>query len=200
MRQHLSSRQDLTRLHFQLRSHGQLVSPAGEAAPGLQGIGAAEAIMSLAKSSVFSVYLPSQKLTKAEYRIFYQAVRPFLSSTDASQRAEPLSIARQENYSNQTKEDHAPLPEYVNEDERSTTSTAKTGNDTVAATTPSDYGPPGSNEFPGYPDEENEALASASKSMFPITPDFLAHILPTPFSISTSIRTDLLFYAARYQL
>ncbi|KAK8062784.1 hypothetical protein PG997_014881 [Apiospora hydei] len=154
VRQQLGATRNLTRLHFRLRALGRLINPVGEVSPEPQNSVAVDALMSLAGSSTFSVYMAHDALPKATYNIFYRAVRPFLNPTgfiDPAGAPQQLELFHPSS-----------PPKYVNETEGRTPS-HESDNDTVAVTTPSGYGPPDDEELPGYPDSESEAFASDRK-------------------------------------
>ncbi|KAK8036276.1 hypothetical protein PG993_008890 [Apiospora rasikravindrae] len=154
VRQQLGTTRNLTRLHFRLRALGCLTSHVGEVAPELQNSEAADALISLAGTSIFSVYMAHDALPKATYNVFYRAVRPFLNPTEfldsaaAPHQPEPFHPSSP--------------PKYVNETEGRTPS-HESDNDTVAVTTPSGYGPPDDEELPGYPDSESDHFTSDRK-------------------------------------
>ncbi|KAK8054744.1 ankyrin [Apiospora phragmitis] len=167
VRQKLGTTRNLTRLRFQLRTHGHLVNPVEGVALSLRNLGAADAITSLAGTSVFSVYMPHDALQKATYNIFYRAVRPYLDSAAALLRPELLPTVRQDNCrihnEDYNQEGHTSSPpKYVNENEGRTPQSHESDNDTVAVTTPSGYGPPGDDEeLPGSEGSSN--LGTISK-------------------------------------
>ncbi|KAK7912264.1 hypothetical protein PG985_014745 [Apiospora marii] len=136
-----NTRRNLLRLNFQLRKHGQLVNPIDEVESERQKSNV-DAIALLASTSIFSVYMPHDALSKATYNIFFRAVRPFLGPAFATlpERAELY---------------HASSPPKY-EDGNGNVNVIGNGNDsdndTVAVTTPSGYGPPDDDEeLPGYP-------------------------------------------------
>lgn len=131
---------NLVRLQFRLRRHAQLVHPTSSLSlpPSAAYLGG---LASLARASVFSVYMPHDAFPRATYQGLYHALRPFLDPKPTPQAglvSEPPPLYSTTGEASAPRQARSLRPESVDAEDKPSP-VPGSEHDTVAVTTPSGF-------------------------------------------------------------